>query len=128
MESPSVTGQGYLDLVKASWILIDVIKRHPQLNLLNASIRYEVELLAEVSHQIPATISRTDFNDYKTITSELENFGTLGLPKLDFSYLELLDLQIWEPQSLPKGPPLVPTRTTGNPTWTVKDEYVLFQR
>ena len=48
-ESLSVTGQGYLDLVKASWILIDVIKRHPQLNLLNTSIRYEMELLAEVS-------------------------------------------------------------------------------
>ena len=48
-KSLSVTGQGYLDLVKASWILIDVIKRHPQLNLLNTSIRYEVELLAEVS-------------------------------------------------------------------------------
>ena len=42
-----VAGQGYLGLVKASWILIDVIKRHPQLNLLNASIRYELGLLAE---------------------------------------------------------------------------------
>ena len=58
MKSPSATGQGYLDLVKASWILIDVIRRHPQLNLLNTGIRYEVELLAEVSYHIPATISQ----------------------------------------------------------------------
>ena len=49
-KSLAVPGQGYLDLVKASWILVDVIKRHPQLNLLNADIRYEVVLLAEVSY------------------------------------------------------------------------------
>lgn len=42
--------QGYTDLVKSSWILIDVIARHPQLNLLDSSIRYEAELLAEVGH------------------------------------------------------------------------------
>lgn len=44
-----VSQQGYLDLIKASWILIDVIARHPQLNLLDSAIRCEVELLAEVS-------------------------------------------------------------------------------
>lgn len=41
--------QGYLDLIKASWILIDVIARHPQLNLLDTGVRCDVELLAEVS-------------------------------------------------------------------------------
>lgn len=43
--------QGYLDLIKASWILVDVIARHPQLNLLDTSVRYEVEILTEVSRQ-----------------------------------------------------------------------------
>lgn len=43
--------QGYADLVKSSWILIDVIARHPQLNLLDPGIRYEAELLAEVCYQ-----------------------------------------------------------------------------
>lgn len=43
--------QGYLDLIKASWILIDVIARHPQLNLLDTVVRGDVELLAEVSGQ-----------------------------------------------------------------------------
>lgn len=42
--------QGYADLVKSSWILIDVIARHPQLNLLDPGVRYEAELLAEVGH------------------------------------------------------------------------------
>ena len=96
-----------------------MIKRHLQLNLLNASIRYEAELLK-------AMICRTGFNYYKTIESELENFDTLGLSKPGFSCLELLNLQIWEPESLYKGPSLMPTKTTGNPTWTAKDEYVLF--
>ena len=73
-------------------------------------------------------ISRTGFNYSKTIKSELEHFDTLGLPKPDFSRLELLNLQVWELESLSKGPSLAPTRTTGNPTWTTKDEYILFQR
>lgn len=47
-ESRSVPRQGYVDLIKASWILIDVIARHPQLNLLDSVVRCEVELLAEV--------------------------------------------------------------------------------
>ena len=73
-------------------------------------------------------IGCTRFNYYKTIKNELENFDSLGLSKPDFSRLESLDLQIWEPESQTKGPSLAPTQTTGNPTWTTKDEYVLFQR
>ena len=72
-------------------------------------------------------------NYHKTITSELENFDTLGLVKPDFSSLSSLDLQIWEPESLAKGPSLAPIQArdmvrVGNPTWTAKDEHVLFQR
>lgn len=44
----TVSQQGYINLIKASWILIDVIVRHPQLNLLDSGIRYDVELLANV--------------------------------------------------------------------------------
>lgn len=40
--------QAYINLIKSSWILIDVIARHPQLNLLDSGIRYDVELLANV--------------------------------------------------------------------------------
>lgn len=45
----TISQQGYVDLIKASWILIDIIARHPQLNLLDSVIRCEVELLAEVT-------------------------------------------------------------------------------
>lgn len=43
-----VSKQGYADLIKASWILIDIIARHPQLNRLDATIRYDAVLLADV--------------------------------------------------------------------------------
>lgn len=46
----SISQQGFADLVKASWILVDVIARHPQLNLLDPAIRYDAEILAEVSY------------------------------------------------------------------------------
>lgn len=46
--SIAISQQGYINLIKASWILIDVIARHPQLNLLDSDTRYNVELLANV--------------------------------------------------------------------------------
>lgn len=44
----TVSTQGYTDLIKASWVLIDVIARHPQFNLLDSMIRLDAEQLAEV--------------------------------------------------------------------------------
>ena len=38
----------YTSLIKASWILSDVITKHPQLSLLEAAIQYGVQALAEV--------------------------------------------------------------------------------
>ena len=78
-------------------------------------------------------MTRVKFNCQKTIKIELENFDTLGLVKPDFSRLGSLDLQIWEPEYLAKGPSLAPEEAmdmvrVGNPKWTAKDEYVLFQR
>lgn len=54
-----LSNQGYLDLIKASWILIDVIARHPQLNLLDTAVRCDVELLAEVSFTRNRGVSKT---------------------------------------------------------------------
>lgn len=45
----AVSHDGYLSLVKASWILVDVIVRHPQLNYLDDAIRIDVDALATVS-------------------------------------------------------------------------------
>lgn len=52
IKSPSgevVSQQGYADLIKAAWILVDIIGRHPQLDFLDSSIRYEVVQLTQVS-------------------------------------------------------------------------------
>lgn len=50
--------QAYIDLIKSSWILIDVIAHHPQLNLLEPGISFNVELLANVRYQRESWIDR----------------------------------------------------------------------
>lgn len=40
----------YANLIKASWILIDIIAGHPQLSFFNSSTHFEVQLLSAVSH------------------------------------------------------------------------------
>ena len=47
---PSVVScGGYINLIKSSWVLIDIIARHPQLNFLIPDVQYEVKLLATAS-------------------------------------------------------------------------------
>ncbi|KAI5782027.1 hypothetical protein DFH27DRAFT_488153 [Peziza echinospora] len=53
-QTKSLTTQGsstqaYADLIKASWILRDVIVKHPQLNLLDPTMQCEAAVLAEVT-------------------------------------------------------------------------------
>ncbi|KAL0631674.1 hypothetical protein Q9L58_009454, partial [Maublancomyces gigas] len=102
--------QGYINLIKASWILIDVIARHPQLNLLDSGIRYDVELLAN------------------TIQRELESVEAQGISKPGPAILLTHDLDIWVSQA--KGPALKPTigEGEGNRSWALPDEELLFQR
>jgi len=45
----AVTLLAYSNLIKASWILIDVITCHPQLAFLDSNMYYEVKLLSAVS-------------------------------------------------------------------------------
>jgi hypothetical protein len=44
--------QAYTNLVKASWILIDIIACHPQRPFFDSSTHYEVQLLSAVSHSL----------------------------------------------------------------------------
>lgn len=44
----TISRQGYTDLIKAAWILVDIIGRHPQLDFLDSDIRYEVVQLTQV--------------------------------------------------------------------------------
>lgn len=47
-DSGIVSNEGYGNLLKASWILTDVIAVHPQFGLIEASIQYEVMELTQV--------------------------------------------------------------------------------
>jgi len=40
----------YTNLIKASWILVDIIACHPQRPFFDSPTRYEVQLLSAVSH------------------------------------------------------------------------------
>ena len=57
-----VTCGGYINLIKSSWLLIDIIARHPQLNFLISDVQYEVQLLAAAS--IPLIPASSFFNPY----------------------------------------------------------------
>ena len=46
----AITLSAYTNLIKASWILVDVIACHPQLPFLDSSMHYEVQLLSAVSY------------------------------------------------------------------------------
>jgi hypothetical protein len=46
-----VSPQAYADLLKASWILIDIISKHPQMKFWSPTSEYfQVQLLAEVCY------------------------------------------------------------------------------
>ena len=45
----------YANLIKASWILIDIIAGHPQLSFFTSSTHFEVQLLSAVSHPSRST-------------------------------------------------------------------------
>lgn len=126
-EGTAISQQGYVDLIKASWILIDVIARHPQLNMLDSVVRCEVELLAEVSSLHALALGQL-LNYYQTIRTELGDIDSAGQQKPDMQDLFTCDLQIWETQV--KGPALQPSlqSSSNNRLWMSTDEHVLFQR
>jgi len=48
----AVPSQAYANLIKASWILVDVIARHPQQPFFDRNTQSEVLLLSAVSHSL----------------------------------------------------------------------------
>ncbi|KAI9772340.1 MAG: hypothetical protein M1840_001089 [Geoglossum simile] len=111
-----VSVAAYTNLIKASWILTDIVTCHPQLMFLNSSTRYEVKLLSAA------------------LKHEFQRIGTLGLVIPNLCDLEDQNLQIWEIQ--PRGPLLRPGKRAGNlghtqendTLWTVGGERMYFQR
>ncbi|KAF8245176.1 hypothetical protein K440DRAFT_604272 [Wilcoxina mikolae CBS 423.85] len=62
----TVPKEGYIYLIKASWILVDIVVRHPQLNYLDSKkIRQEFERIERSALQIPG-IEAVD-SEYMTI-------------------------------------------------------------
>ena len=106
----TVAPEAYAALIKAGWILADVIPCHPQFPFISASKSSELQSLsAEVK------------NEFSRITAL-----AMVVPALD--KLRIQDLRIWE--SIPvKAPPLLPYKVSPNlDAWRVDGgEYVLFR-
>ncbi|KAA8911289.1 ankyrin repeat-containing domain protein [Sphaerosporella brunnea] len=97
--------QGYLNLMKASWILIDVIVRHPQLNFLHNTLRYDVELLTA------------------TIQAELRRLEQRSIPLSSLAVTRDEELRIWETPT--KAPAMMPEGQQGS--WALEDEHIIHQ-
>ncbi|KAF8244580.1 hypothetical protein K440DRAFT_558303 [Wilcoxina mikolae CBS 423.85] len=104
--------RGYANLIKASWILIDIISRHPQLNFLYSDVQLEVELLAGM------------------IREEFRIIERLGLQIPNLKNLSENDMQIWELEV--KGDTLqpgdAPDNTGASRPWVIADEHIIFQQ
>ena len=106
----SVAPATYADLIKAAWILVDVIPCHPQYSLIPASKSSELQLLsAEVK------------NEFSRITAL-----AMVVPALDG--LRNQDLRLWESISV-KAPLIRPYKDSQNlDAWRVDGgEHVLFR-
>ena len=100
----------YANLIKASWILIDIIACHPQVPFIKASTHSDVQLLSA------------------ELKNEFSRLSALQSIVPDLSELEGQDLRIWETQA--RGPLLRPHKDSRRlDEWTVDGgEQVLFQR
>ena len=100
----------YANLIKASWILVDIIACHPQVPFIKASTHSEVQLLSA------------------ELKNEFSRLSVLQSIVPDLSELEGQDLRIWETQA--RGPLLRPHKDPRRlDEWTVDGgEQVLFQR
>ena len=100
----------YANLIKASWILVDIIACHPQVPFIAASTHSEVQLLSA------------------ELKNEFSRLAILDSIVPDLSELEGQDLCIWETQA--RGPLLRPHKDSQKlDEWTVDGgEQVLFQR
>ena len=100
----------YTNLIKASWILVDIIACHPQVPYIKANTHSEVQLLSA------------------ELKNEFSRLSALQSIVPDLNELEGQDLRIWETQE--RGPLLRPQKDSRRlDEWTVDGgEQVLFQR
>ena len=100
----------YTNLIKASWILVDIIACHPQISFIKANTYSEVQLLSA------------------ELKNEFSRLSALNSIVPDLSELEGQDLRIWETQA--RGPLLRPHKDSRRLDERTIDggEQVLFQR
>ena len=100
----------YANLIKSSWILVDIIACHPQVPFIAASTHSEIQLLSG------------------ELKNEFSRLSALNSMVPNLSELEGQDLKIWETQA--RGPLLRPQKDSLKvDEWTVEGgEQVLFQR
>jgi len=140
LSSPSqrISVSAYIDLVKSSWILIDLIACHPQVPFISASTSAEIHSLSSVrlfGDLCLGKVGSCDFTDVleQAIKDEYRRIESLGLIVPDINSLDDGNLEIWEPQL--KGPSLILRRNMGAPhnmlngLWAAEGgEEVIFQR
>ena len=103
--------QAYANLLKASFILIDIFPKHPSRRLWSTEY-LQVELLAE------------------ELKRELTKSETLGLRKSATDAVEKADLRIWVdiPPSIDLTPaPYIESNAHGPGAWQTQDEQVLWR-
>lgn len=93
-DSRTSSNQAYVDLLKASYILYDlVLKEKTSPALLTAENRKSIAYLAEVDCPLSATLEST--NRWQGINEELSQYTTVDIAEP--STLHLQNLAIWEP-------------------------------
>ena len=95
----------YTNLIKASWILVDVIAGHPQYRFLAANTHSEVQLLS------------------RELKTEFTRLSIMNVIVPNSKELEEQDLRIWESQNSHLRPP-----SGLNNVDTCGDERILFRR
>lgn len=105
-----ITLAAYANLIKSSWILVDIISCHPQFQFITASTRSEVQALSA------------------ELKVEFARLSAMELVTPNLGELEGQDLRIWEVST--RTPLLRPHKDTrGTDAWKVASgEEVLFQR
>ncbi|KAI5781703.1 hypothetical protein DFH27DRAFT_616544 [Peziza echinospora] len=101
--------QNYVDLIKAAWIFIVLIKAHPQFNSIQPELLVEVEVLGEA------------------ITQKFDALEKKSFIAPEISVVRAADLRIWE---VDKRDASVQPLDSGNDhsAWGTKEHFVLAQQ
>lgn len=128
-ESPEYN-QAFVDMLKSSWILTNIISMHPQRKLILSTDPRDhiIERFAQVIDSILfcMTIQLTCTQNLK---AEHDKLAGLSLPEPSLKQLQSADLSIWTPAKITS---LMPVRDGGaspsRSAWRTLDGEIIFQR